>query len=83
MRKNKAKNKNPKRNYRQRGGSIMVPTEREQSAAEIPEELGDMEDMVLPSEMEATEEEEIPEDEKKSVSWRYDARYRGGAKTRE
>ena len=67
MRKNKAKNKKSTRNYRNRGGSIMVPAEREERVAAqeggiaeepiaIPEEL-----RALSSEMEATEEE-VPED---------------------
>ena len=67
MRKNKAKNKKSKRNYRNRGGSIMVPTERQERVAAqeggiaeepmaMPEEL-----RALSSEMEATEEE-VPED---------------------
>ena len=67
MRKNKTKNKKSKRNYRNRGGSIMVPTERQERVAAqeggiaeepmaMPEEL-----RALSSEMEATEEE-VPED---------------------
>ena len=67
MRKNKAKNKKSTRNYRNRGGSIMVPAEREERVAAqeggiaeepiaMPEEL-----RALSSEMEATEEE-VPED---------------------
>ena len=74
MRKNKAKNKKSKRNYRNRGGSIMVPTERQKRVAaqeggiaeepmDMPEEPMDMpeEPMAMPPEMEATEEE-VPED---------------------
>ena len=68
MRRNKAKNKKSKRNYRNRGGSIMVPTERQKRVAAqeggIAEEPMDMpeEPMAMPPEMEATEEEEVPED---------------------
>ena len=74
MRKNKAKNKKSKRNYRNRGGSIMVPTERQKRVAaqeggiaeepmDMPEEPMDMpeEPMAMPPEMEATEEE-VPKD---------------------
>ena len=74
MRKNKAKNKKSTRNYRNRGGSIMVPAEREERVAAqeggiaeepmaMPEEPIAMPEELraLSSEMEATEEE-VPED---------------------
>ena len=63
MRKNKAKNKKAKRNYRNRGGSLMVPVERDIIDGGLPEELEeDVESVVTDDESEVISNEEVPED---------------------